>query len=233
MPYLEVLYISLRAALVALIIVVPIAAVASWYIARSDSRLRHIVDVLVTLPLALPPVVVGFVLLWIVGGRGPFGGALSGLAFTWFMMSVAAALVALPLVVRSFTAALANVDDNLEITARNLGASRLRVLLTITMPLARRGLTAGLLLGFVRAFAEFGATIVVAGNIPGQTQGVPSAVWTSIATGDYSVAWMLTAISLAIGLAALIAHNLIVSNTAGRTSSNLDDGFSRSDGHDS
>lgn len=229
--YVEALYISLRAALVALMIVLPIAAASSWYIARSNSRLRHVVDVLVTLPLALPPVVVGFVLLWLVGARGPFGEVFSGLAFTWFMMSVAAALVALPLVVRSFTAALSTVDENLEMTARNLGASRLKVLGTITVPLARRGLTAGLLLGFVRAFAEFGATIVVAGNIPGQTQGVPSAVWTAIATGDYGVAWMLAATSLAIGVVALIAHNLIANDASGRASLNRNHGVARTDDH--
>lgn len=214
MAYLEALFISLRAALFALVIVVPVAAVASWYIARGRGGFRHVVDVLAMLPLALPPVVVGFVLLWLVGARGPFGGAVSGLAFTWFMMSVASAIVALPLVVRSFAAALSTVDAELELTARNLGASRLRVMWTITLPLARRGLAAGLLLGFVRAFAEFGATIVVAGNIPGQTQGIPSAVWTEISTGDYGTAWVLSAVSLGIGVVALVVHNVVASRSA-------------------
>ena len=223
MAYLEVLYVSLRAALVALIIVAPVAAVSAWYIARGRGRLRHLLDLIVTLPLALPPVVVGFTLLWLVGARGPFGGALSGLAFTWIMMSVATAIVALPLVARSFVAALSAVDVHLEMTARNLGASRLRILLTITLPLARRGLAAGLLLGFVRAFAEFGATIVVAGNIPGQTQGIPSAVWTEISTGDYSTAWMLSAVSLLIGVVALVVHNVIARGRASlRTVSRAD-----------
>ena len=125
-------FVSLRAACVALLIMLPFAAVAAWCIARSSSRFRHVVDVLVTLPLALPPVVVGFALLWLVGARGPFSGALSGLAYTWFMMSIAAAVVALPLTVRAFTSALSDVDVELEQTARNLGASRLRVLATIT-----------------------------------------------------------------------------------------------------
>lgn len=214
MAFVEALFISLRAALFALVIVVPLAAVAGWYVGRGRGRFRHVVDVLVTLPLALPPVVVGFVLLWLVGAQGPFGGALSGLAFTWFMMSVASAIVALPLVVRSFAAALSTVDAELELTARNLGASRLRVLWTITLPLARRGLAAGVLLGFVRAFAEFGATIVVAGNIPGQTQGIPSAVWTEISTGDYGTAWVLSVVSLAIGVVALVAHNIVASRSA-------------------
>ena len=150
MSYVEVLLISARAATVALLFMIPVAAVAAWFLARSDNRLRHVVDVAVTLPLALPPVVVGFALLWLVGDRGPFGGALSGVAFTWIMMSCAAAVVALPLTVRAFASAFSEVDSDLERTARNLGGSRLRVLWTITLPLARRGLAAGLLLGFVR-----------------------------------------------------------------------------------
>ena len=209
MSYVEVLLISARAATVALLFMIPVAAVAAWFLARSDNRLRHVVDVAVTLPLALPPVVVGFALLWLVGDRGPFGGALSGVAFTWIMMSCAAAVVALPLTVRAFASAFSEVDSDLERTARNLGASRLRVLWTITLPLARRGLAAGLLLGFVRAFAEFGATIVVAGNIPGETQGIPSAIWTEISTGDYGTAWRLAGISAVVGVAALILHNVV------------------------
>lgn len=209
MDYGNVLFVSLRAACVALLIMLPVAGVAAWWIARSSSRFRHLVDVLVTLPLALPPVVVGFALLWLVGTRGPFSGALSGLAYTWFMMSVAAAVVALPLTARAFASALSDVDVDLEQTARNLGASRLRVLATITFPLARRGIAAGVLLGFVRAFAEFGATIVVAGSIPDQTRGIPSAIWIEVTTGDYGTAWTLAAISLVIGLVALVAHNIL------------------------
>ncbi len=215
MDYANVLFVSLRAACVASLIMLPLAAVAAWCIARSSSRFRHVVDVLVTLPLALPPVVVGFALLWLVGARGPFSGALSGLAYTWFMMSIAAAVVALPLTVRAFTSALSDVDVELEQTARNLGASRLRVLATITFPLARRGIAAGVLLGFVRAFAEFGATIVVAGSIPDQTRGIPSAIWIEVTTGDYGTAWTLAVISLLIGLVALIAHNVLARSGSG------------------
>lgn len=223
--YANVLFVSLRAACVASLIMLPLAAVAAWCIARSSSRFRHVVDVLVTLPLALPPVVVGFALLWLVGARGPFSGALSGLAYTWFMMSIAAAVVALPLTVRAFTSVLSDVDMELEQTARNLGASRLRVLATITFPLARRGIAAGVLLGFVRAFAEFGATIVVAGSIPDQTRGIPSAIWIEVTTGDYGTAWTLAVISLLIGLVALIAHNVLArSGNGGSISGRTPDG---------
>lgn len=225
MDYGNVLFISVRAAFVALLIMLPIAAVAAWIVARSISRFRHVVDVIVTLPLALPPVVVGFALLWFVGARGPFAGAISGLAYTWLMMSVAAAVVALPLTVRAFTAALGDVDIGLEQTARNLGASRLRVLATVTFPLARRGLAAGVLLGFVRAFAEFGATIVVAGSIPNQTRGIPSAIWIEVSTGDYGTAWILAALSLVIGIIALVAHNVLAkSGDGGATSGRGRDG---------
>lgn len=217
MDYGNVLFISLRAAFVALLIMLPIAAVAAWCVARSGSRFRHAVDVIVTLPLALPPVVVGFALLWFVGARGPFSGAISSLAYTWLMMSVAAAVVALPLTVRAFTAALGDVDIGLEQTARNLGANRLRVLATVTFPLARRGLAAGVLLGFVRAFAEFGATIVVAGSIPNQTRGIPSAIWIEVSTGDYGTAWILAALSLVIGIIALVAHNVLAKSGNGGT----------------
>ena len=222
MDYGNILFISLRAASVALLIMLPIAGFAAWWIARSRSRFRHVIDVLVTLPLALPPVVVGFALLWLVGARGPFAGALSSLAYTWIMMSVAAAVVALPLTVRAFTAALGDVDVGLEQTARNLGASRLRVLSTVTFPLARRGLAAGVLLGFVRAFAEFGATIVVAGSIPNQTRGIPSAIWIEVTTGDYGTAWTLAALSLAIGIIALVVHNVLARSGAGATTSGRD-----------
>lgn len=218
MLVLDAIAISLRASLAAMAIMLPIAFAAAWLIARSKSRLRHVVDVAVTLPLALPPVVVGFALLWLVGSRGPFGDATAGLAFTWVMMSVAAAIVALPLTARAFAAALAGVDADLESTARNLGASRLRTLATITLPLAARGMAAGALMGFVRALAEFGATIVVAGNIPGETQGIPSAIWTEVSAGDYSSAWLLAAISAAIGVAALAAHNLVLRRGGGATS---------------
>ena len=113
----------------------------------------------------------------------------------------------------------------LEQTARNLGASRLRVLATITFPLARRGIAAGVLLGFVRAFAEFGATIVVAGSIPDQTRGIPSAIWIEVTTGDYGTAWTLAVISLLIGLAALVAHNVLArSGSGGSISGRMPDG---------
>ncbi len=208
---LEVTLLSIRTALVAtLLMLVPALLVAS-YLVRSRSRVAFVVDLIVSMPLALPPVAVGFMLLWLFGASGPLGALTDGLAFTWFSMSIASAVVSFPLVVRAFVTGLAEVDPRLVFAARNLGASWTRAAWTITLPLARRGIAAGLLLGFVRSFAEFGATIVFAGNIPGSTQGLPSAIFSRISAGDFSEAWQLAAVSILIGGIALAIHNRLVS----------------------
>ena len=197
-------------ATVATLIIAPIGLLIAAFLVRTRSRWRFAVDLLVSMPLALPPVVVGFALLWLFGGEGPFGDATRGIAFTWFAMVLASAVVAFPLVVRSFVAGLSQVDPRLEFAARNLGAAPWRVAITITLPLARRGILGGLLLGFVRAFAEFGATIVFAGNIPERTQGIPAAIFSRISTGDFNDAWALAAVSIVIGGGALAVHNALV-----------------------
>lgn len=201
------------------------ALLVAGYLVRSRGRIAFLVDLLVSMPLALPPVAVGFMLLWLFGATGPLGSLTDGLAFTWLAMSIASAVVAFPLVVRAFVAGLAEVDPRLVFAARNLGASWLRAVWTVTLPLARRGIAAGLLLGFVRSFAEFGATIVFAGNIPGSTQGLPSAIFSRISAGDFSEAWQLAAVSIAIGGIALAIHNRLVSRhrdlNAGRSGSNV------------
>ena len=208
---------SLRTALVAtLLMLVPALLVAS-YLARNQGRVAFAVDLLVSMPLALPPVAIGFMLLWLFGATGPLGSLTDGLAFTWLAMSIASAVVSFPLVVRAFATGLAEVDPRLVFAARNLGASWLRAAWTVTLPLSRRGIAAGLLLGFVRSFAEFGATIVFAGNIPGSTQGLPSAIFSRISAGDFTAAWQLAAISIAIGGIALALHNRLVAKQRSKT----------------
>ena len=187
------------------------ALIVAGYLVRGRGRFAFAVDLIVSMPLALPPVAVGFMLLWLFGASGPVGSLTDGLAFSWFAMSIASAVVSFPLVVRAFVAGLAEVDPRLVFAARNLGASWIRAAWTVTLPLARRGIAAGLLLGFVRSFAEFGATIVFAGNIPGSTQGLPSAIFSRISAGDFSEAWQLAAVSVAIGGIALAIHNRLVS----------------------
>ena len=207
---LEVTLLSVRTALVATMLMLVPALLVAGYLVRSRGRLAFAVDLLVSMPLALPPVAVGFMLLWLFGAMGPLGSLTSGLAFTWFAMSIASAIVSFPLVVRAFVAGLAEVDPRLVFVARNLGASWIRAAWTVSLPLARRGIAAGLLLGFVRSFAEFGATIVFAGNIPGSTQGLPSAIFSRISAGDFSEAWQLAAVSIVIGGIALAVHNRLV-----------------------
>jgi len=206
---------SLQVAFVATGVTLPIGLITAWLLVRKNFRGKFALDVLVSLPLALPPVVVGYVLLWIVGTHGWVGQLShwlfgSTLAFTWFAAVLASSVVSFPLVVRSFTVALAGVDPRLEVAAKGLGAGSLRTFLTVTLPLAQRGVIAGVLLGFVRALSEFGATIIVAGNIPGRTQTVPTAIFTRISSGDTNSAWRLAIVSLVLGVIALGVHNWLL-----------------------
>ncbi len=212
---LSIVLLSLRAAALSTAILVPVGLGLAWILARRSFRGKFIVDILVTLPLALPPVVVGYALLWSVGGSSPVGQAIESIfgtpvVFTWVAAALAGAIVSMPLAVRTFAVALSQVDPVLEGAARGLGAGPVRVFLTITLPLAYRGLLAGLLLGFVRAFSEFGATIVVAGNIPGETQTTPLAIFTRLSAGDDWGAARLAIISVGIAILAIAAHNYML-----------------------
>lgn len=218
---ISIVALSLQTAVLATAVTLPLGMFFAWLLVRKEFRGKFALDVLVSLPLALPPVVVGYVLLWLVGGNGWLGQLSvslfgSTIAFTWFAAALAAAVVSLPLVVRSFAAALAGVDPRLEVAARGLGAGPARTFLTVTLPLAYRGVIAGVLLGFVRALSEFGATIVVAGNIPGRTQTVPSAIFTRISTGDTDAAWRLVIVSVVIGIVALAIHNWLLKRSGTR-----------------
>ena len=212
---LSVLTLSLQVALVGTAINLPVALSVSWLLVKRRIPGRFLVDVLVSLPLALPPVAIGFFLLWLLGRDGPVGSPLSrlvgiDLVFTWGAAALAAALVSFPLMARAVMVAMAGVDERLEMSARSLGAGPWRVLLTVTLPLAYRGILAGVLLGFVRAVSEFGATIVVAGNIPGRTQTIPSAMFTEIQLGNDAEALRLVVVSVAIAVAALAVHNWLL-----------------------
>jgi len=216
---ISIVGLSLQIALVATAVTMPLGMFVAWLLVRKQFRGKFVLDVVVSLPLALPPVVIGYALLWLVGTNGWIGQVSeslfgSTLAFTWIAAALAAAIVSLPLVVRSFAAALAGVDPKLEVAARGLGAGSVRTFLTITLPLAYKGVIAGVLLGFVRALSEFGATIVVAGNIPGRTQTVPSAIFTRISAGDTDAAWRLALVSVVLGVIALAVHNWLLKRSA-------------------
>ena len=156
----SIILLSLRVALVATAITLPIGMVIAWILVRRRPPGRFVIDALVSLPLALPPVVVGYALLVVFSVSGPLGRFInaifgSDLVFSWLAAVLAAAIVSLPLVVRSFMLAIAGVDMRLELSARSLGAGPWRTFLTITLPLAYRGIVAGVLLGFIRALSEF------------------------------------------------------------------------------
>lgn len=214
----SLLELTLRIAVVATLINLPLALLVSWVLVKTRLPGRIVLDLLVSLPLAITPVSVGFFLLLALGREGPVGGltnALFGfdLVFTWVAAAIASAVVSFPLMARAVMVAMGGVDRRLEQSARSLGAGPLRVALTVTIPLAYRGIVAGVLLGFVRALSEFGATITVAGNIPGKTQTLPLAIYSSVQLRDDSRAMLLVGVTVVIALATLAIHNWLVGRT--------------------
>ncbi len=217
----ETIVLTLRVAVVATLLNLPLALALSWLVVKKRVRGAFILDVLASLPLAVPPVVVGYLLLLLLGRRGPIGSVVESslgleIAFTWVAAVLAAAVVSFPLVARAVMTAMDEVDDRLERSARTLGAGTVRVAFTITLPLAYRGILAGVLLGFIRALSEFGATIIVAGNIPGKTQTVPLAIYDSIQLGRGDETMILVLVALGLALATLAAHNWLLGRSRGR-----------------
>ena len=215
MELLGILGLTVQIAVVGTAINLPIALGVSWLIVKRRIPGRLVFDALVSLPLAVPPVVVGYALLLLLGNRGPVGGLLNDLlgvelVFTWFAAALAAAVVSFPLMARAVMVAMGGVDEHLEQAARSLGASALRVFFTITVPLAYRGILAGVLLGFVRAISEFGATIIVAGNIPGKTQTLPLAIYHEVLLGDDAMALRLISVSVGLAVVTLLVHNWLL-----------------------
>ena len=215
MELLGVLGLTVQIAVVGTAINLPIALGVSWLIVKRRVPGRLAFDALVSLPLAVPPVVVGYALLLLLGNRGPVGGLLNDLlgvelVFTWFAAALAAAVVSFPLMARAVMVAMGGVDEHLEMAARSLGARALRVFFTITVPLAYRGILAGVLLGFVRAISEFGATIIVAGNIPGKTQTLPLAIYSEVLLGDDAMALRLISVSVGLAVVTLLVHNWLL-----------------------
>jgi molybdate transport system permease protein len=201
---------SLRVASVAAVVSLPFGITIAYLLARGRFPGRALIDAVVHLPLVMPPVVTGYLLLLTFGRKGPVGGLLERafgivLAFRWTGAALAAAIMGFPLMVRAMRLSVESIDARLEQAAATLGANRAAVFLTVTLPLALPGILAGLVLSFARALGEFGATITFVGNIPRVTQTIPSAIYTDIQTpgGDFA-ALRLTAISIAIAFAALL-----------------------------
>jgi molybdate transport system permease protein len=203
---------SLRVAGTALIVVMVLGTLAARLMTRAHFPGRDVVDGLLTLPLVLPPVVTGFLLLVLVGRNGPVGRLLASLhtqiLFTATAAVLASAVVSFPLMYQSARAAFLAIDRGLEDAARTLGARELRVFFTITLPLAWPGLVAGIVLAFARALGEFGATAMVAGNIPGRTTTVPLAIYFLAEAGDLKTAGLYSLIISALCMALIVALNV-------------------------
>ena len=205
-----IIALSLRVATVAVLASLPLAIVAAYVLARFRFPGRTLLDAIVHLPLVLPPVVVGFALLVLFGKQGPIGHVLYDwfgvvFAFRWTGAALASAIMGFPLMVRAIRLSIDAIDRQLEVAATTLGASTIRVFMTVTLPLALPGIITGVLLAFARDLGEFGATITFVSNIPGETETLPLAIYsfTQVPGGD-AMAWRLSIISIVLSIAALL-----------------------------
>ena len=201
------LLLSLKVSVLATFIITIVGTAVAYILARYDFKGKDLLDAVTTLPLVLPPSVTGYYLIILLGRNGWIGGQLyelTGLSvmFTWQAAVIAAVVVAMPIMIRIGRAAIESVDQNLEIVSYSLGKSRIQTIFHITLPLARKGLLAGVILSFARALGEFGATLMVAGNIPGSTNTMPLAIYGAMISGDTNtanlLALVLTAVSFVI-----------------------------------
>ncbi|TCS60788.1 molybdate ABC transporter permease subunit [Primorskyibacter sedentarius] len=213
---------SLKVACLAVAASLPFGLAVAMLLARGRFPGRQILNGIVHLPLILPPVVTGYVLLLGFGRRGPIGEFLENtfgvvLAFRWTGAALAAAIMAFPLMVRAMRLAIETVDPGLEEAAATLGASRLRVFLTVTLPLILPGVLAGAILAFAKAMGEFGATITFVSNIPGETRTVPSAIYAFLQVpGGEASALRLVIVSVVIAMAALLVSEVMARRVAAR-----------------
>ncbi|WP_035419393.1 molybdate ABC transporter permease subunit [Chloroflexus sp. MS-G] len=197
-------WLSLQVAAVATVCIISIGLPLALWLARTNFPGQTILETILMLPLILPPSVVGYYLLLALGRGSPLVEWFHiRLLFSWPAAVVAAVVVGLPLMIQSSRAALANVDPRLEQAARTLGAGELRILMQITLPLARRGIIAGIVLGAARALGEFGATLMVTGNIPGRTQTLPIAIYDAVQAQRYQDANLMVLVMTAIAFVGL------------------------------
>jgi molybdate transport system permease protein len=227
---LEVLLLSLRVAFWSVALSLPFAVAVAYVLARASFPGKTLFDAAVHLPLVLPPVVVGYFLLLVLGRRGPVGSLLDEwfgivLVFRWTGAALAAGIMGFPLMVRAIRLSFETVDRKLEAAASTLGAGRIAVFATVTLPLALPGLLTGMLLSFARSLGEFGATITFVSNIPGETRTLPLAIYTytQAPAGD-AAAMRLSLIAVALSLAALFVSEIVVRRATRRITGDDADG---------
>jgi molybdate transport system permease protein len=209
------LRLSFQVALCAAVAGLPLAIAVGYWLARVRFGGKWLIEVVANLPLVLPPVVTGYLMLMVLAPRGPIGAVLQDwfgvkIVFTWWAAALASMVMGFPLMVRAIRLAFEAVDPRLEMAARTLGAGSVATFFTISLPLARRGVVAGWVLAFARSLGEFGATIMVAGNIEGQTRTIPLAVYTlANQPGGMEQAWRLVVLSVLLSCGALAISELL------------------------
>ena len=203
------LWISIKTSITATFIVFFIGIAAAWFMANYKGKARGVIDAVFTLPMVLPPTVVGFILLAIIGKNFPIGDVLNGfgitLIFTWFATVIAATVVAFPLMYKTCVGAFSQIDINVINAARTLGASEWKIFWKVAVPLALPGVAAGTVLAFARALGVFGATMMIAGSIPGKTETIPIAIYFAVANGETNTAIKWVILIFIISLAVMIA----------------------------
>jgi molybdate transport system permease protein len=208
---LQVSLFTVATALAATALMLPPGVALAWMLARRRFPGRALVETIVSLPLVVPPVATGLLLLYLFGRRGPLGATLTTagveVIFTWRAVVIAMTIMGLPLVVRTARTAFEQVDVRFEQVAATLGARPMRVFFSISLPLALRGVIAGAVLGFARALGEFGATIMIAGNIPGRTRTLATAIYSYTETGRDASAAALAAVSIGLAFLAVALSN--------------------------
>ncbi len=212
---LDIVLFTLGCAALSTLLIIPPGLLLAWWLARSSSRLKPIVETIALLPLVMPPVATGLLLLQLFGRNGPVGLLLMHfpIVFTWRAVVIAAGVMSFPLFVRTVRTDWAELDPAMEEMAAMLGASPLRILRTITLPLIAPSIISGALLAFARALGEFGATIMLAGNIPGETSTLSLEIYTQITLDDNASAYRLLAWLVCAALAAVVLAE-ICSRTA-------------------
>lgn len=206
------LRLSLQVAAVATLFVIIVGIIAAYVLARRNFRGKELLDMLFTLPLVLPPTVTGYYLIVIFGRNGLFGKSLYewtgwSIMFTWYAAALASFVVALPLMIKTTRAAIESVDKNLINASYTLGHSELETTIRVVLPLSRKGIIAGAVLSFARALGEFGATLMLAGNIPGKTDTMPLAIYSTASSGEWARAnFMVILFTVLSGLFLYIAN---------------------------